>query len=66
VWRALPQPGAMVEVMMLPPIFLTLVWLLMRPWPKWLQKRAGLDPVIAFHMDGSLCRSRWCEQPRHF
>jgi hypothetical protein len=62
-----PQPGAMVEV---PddaaPILLTLIWLLMRRWPKWMQKRAGLDPVIAFHRDGSPCRSRWCEQKSHF
>jgi hypothetical protein len=34
--------------MMLPPIFLTLIYLLTRRWPKWMEKRAGL-PVIAFH-----------------
>jgi hypothetical protein len=41
------------------PILLGFLWLLSKPWPKWLQHRAIGQPV-AFHRDGSVCRSRWC------
>jgi hypothetical protein len=53
--------------MSLPPILLTLIYLILRrPWPRWMMKRAGVGPVLAFHRDGSPCRSRWCEQSRHW
>jgi hypothetical protein len=43
--------------MMLPPIFLgLLLWLIRRPWPKWMQARAGIPPVQGFHRSGFACR----------
>jgi hypothetical protein len=46
---------------MLPPIFLgLLLWLIRRPWPKWMQARAGIPPVQGFHRSGFACRDPRC------
>jgi hypothetical protein len=41
------------------PLLLILIALIRRPWPRWLQDRI-CDTPVAFHRDGSVCRSRWC------
>jgi hypothetical protein len=49
--------------MSLPPILLTLIWLLTRRMPHWMQVKATGQP-ISYHADGSVCTDRWCVQAR--
>jgi hypothetical protein len=39
-------------MLLIPSVLGLLVWLIRRPWPNWLQVRAGIPPVQGFHRDG--------------
>lgn len=46
--------------MPLPPILTGLLWLLLRPWPHWLQDRI-FEVQTSYHRDATPCRDRWCQ-----
>jgi hypothetical protein len=51
---------------MMPPILLTLIYLLSRRWPRWMVARAGIPPARGCHLGSRQpCRERWC-QLRHW
>jgi hypothetical protein len=47
-------------MLLIPSVLALLVWLIRRPWPNWLQVRAGIPPVQGFHRDGRPCRDARC------
>jgi hypothetical protein len=51
---------------MMPPILLTLIWAAEPPVAELDAEARGPRAGDRIPQDGSLCRSRWCEQSRHF
>jgi hypothetical protein len=47
-------------MMLIPSVLGLLVWLIRRPWPRWMVALAGIPPVQGFHRDGAPCRDARC------
>jgi hypothetical protein len=49
-------------MLLIPSVLGLLVWLIRRPWPRWIQVRAGIPPVQGFHRSGAVCRVPNCPE----